>query len=308
MIAIVNPEAAGGRAGRRWLRVQAALERRYGPVGVRETRGPGDAELFVRQAAEAGVPRIAVAGGDGTLNEAVNGLAAPGIGALRDHRPEIVYLPVGSGGDFARMTGYGGTGLEEGIASAAPRAIDLGRLAVRGPDGADRVRLFANIASAGLSADIAGRANRAGKRLGGAVAFRAATIAGLLAWRDAPVRLRVDGAAVAEEALSIAAIANGRWFGSGMCIAPEARLDSGAFEVVVVRGASVALFLRHGGKLRRGEHTHLPQFSRFSGRVVEIEPLDPATPLPVEADGEHPGDAPCRAEILPGAATIVAPW
>ncbi len=307
MIAIVNPEAAGGRAGRDWRRLGPLLERRYGPMEDRVTTAPDDAERFVREAARAGEPRVVVAGGDGTLGEAVNGLCEEGGGPLLGARPEIVYLPIGSGGDFARSTAFRRGTAAEGIATASPRAVDLGRLVVRGPSGAERARLFINIASAGLSADIADRANRDGKRLGGAFAFRVATLRGLAAWRDARFRLVLDGVARELEA-SIVAVANGGYFGSGLCIAPGADLSSGRFEVVAVRSATIGLFLRHGGKLKRGAHTHLPQFSRFEARSVAIEPLDPNRAILVETDGECPGLVPCRAEILPGAATIVAPW
>ena len=307
MIAIVNPEAAGGRAWRDWRRLRPLLERRYGPLEDRLTTAPHDAERFVREAACSGEPRVVVAGGDGTLGEAVNGLCEEGGGPLLGARTEIIYVRVGSGVDFARSTGFSSRSAQEGIAAAAPREIDLGRLVVRGPDGAERARLFVNIASAGLSADIADRANRGGKRLGGAFAFRVATLRGLAAWRDARFRLVLDGEARELEA-SIVAVANGRYFGSGLCIAPGADLASGRFEVIAVRSATVGLFLRHGGKLKRGAHTHLPQFSRFEARSVAIEPLDTDRDVLVEADGECPGLAPCRAEILPGAATIVAPW
>jgi diacylglycerol kinase (ATP) len=308
MIAIVNPEAAGGRAGREWRRLAPILERRYGPMELRETRAPEDPERFVREAAVAGEPRVVVAGGDGTLGEAVNGLAEDGGGELLAQRPEIVFVPLGSGGDFARTAGFSGRSREGALQRATPRAIDLGRLTVRAEDGGERTRLFANIASAGLSADIADRANRGAKRFGGAFAFRLATLAGLAAWRDRPFTLTLDGREVGGLEASIVAVANGRYFGSGLCIAPGADPSSGRFEVAVLRGATLGLFLRHGGKLQRGEHTRLPQFSRFEAKVVEIAPLDPARPLRVEADGECPGFAPARAELLPGAAVIVAPW
>jgi YegS/Rv2252/BmrU family lipid kinase len=283
------------------------LARRCGLIEERQTLAPGDAERLVREAALAQAEKIIVAGGDGTLGEAINGLADPETGVLYQPAPEIIYVPLGSGGDFARAAGFARLTLEEAMTKATARTIDLGRLTLQGKRG-EKTRLFVNIASVGLSADIASRANRAGKWFGGAMAFQLATLRGLFAWADRRVRLSLDGVDAGEMDVSLIALANGRWFGSGMCIAPNADLSSGELEVVVLRNASVGLFLRHGGKLKRGEHLHLPQLWRTSARTVSIEPLDPGRPLEVEADGECPGHAPCRAEILPGAAVLVAPW
>lgn len=307
MIAVVNPQAANGRARRRWRQLSAVLEHRFAFLEERQTFAPGDAERLVREAALAKAEQIIVAGGDGTLGDAINGLAAPVTGALYQPRPQIIYVPLGSGGDFARTAGFAGLDLEEALTKAQPRTVDLGRLTLQGADG-ERTRLFINIASVGLSADIASRANRAGKRLGGAMAFRIATLRGLFAWREARVRLWLDGVDAGEMEVSLVALANGRWFGGGMCIAPSADVSSGELEVVILRSASVGLFLRHGGKLNRGEHLHLPQLSRYTARTVTIEPLEQGRPLYIEADGECPGRTPCHAEILPGAAVIVAPW
>ena len=124
-IVVANPAAGGGRVGRRWPSWQRQLERLLGEVDVRFTDGPGSATEITRRALLDGVERIAVVGGDGTLNEVVNGfVAADGDRLLGG---VLAVIPVGTGGDFARSIGLGDIGLEEAFASATIRAVDLGR-------------------------------------------------------------------------------------------------------------------------------------------------------------------------------------
>lgn len=305
---IANPRAGAGRAGRGLSGIEAAVRARFGPAEIRLSRAPGEVEALVREAAAAGVPTIVAVGGDGTVNEAVNGLWDEAAGRLAEPLPALLLLPAGTGGDYARSIGTAGLDPAEIVAIATERRVDLGRVSVAAPGGGVVSRLFANIASAGSSAAIAESVNRASKRLGGRLAFAWGTLRGLAGWRDRPVRVIVDGEVAAEEVLSAVVVAVGRCFGGGMRIAPEAILDDGRFDVVLMRPVGPLRFVAQGRRAYRGTHLGLPEFSLLRGRRVRVEVLDEGSSVPVEADGEHPGFLPLEAEILPGALRLLAPW
>jgi YegS/Rv2252/BmrU family lipid kinase len=305
---IANPKAGAGRGGRGLPEIEEAVRARFGPAEIRLSRAPGEVEALVREAAVAGVPTIVVVGGDGTVNEAVGGLWDAAAGRLADPAPELLFLPAGTGGDYARSTGIHGLDPAEAIAAATSRRVDLGLAAVAGRDGRPVTRLFANILSAGSSAHIAESVNRASKRLGGRLAFAWGTLKGLAVWRDRRLRVVADGEVVAEELLSAVVVAVGRCFGGGIRIAPGALLDDGLFDVVLMRPVGPLRFVAKGRRAYRGTHLELPEFSLLRGRRVRVEALDEGPPVPVEADGEHPGFLPLEAEILPGALRLLAPW
>ncbi len=305
---IANPRAGAGRAGRDLRGVEDAIRERFGDAGIRLSAGPGGVEALVREAVGEGVETVVVVGGDGTVNEAVNGLWDPVAGRLADPPPTLLLLPAGTGGDYARSIGTAGLDPAEIIAAATPRSVDLGRVAVAGVDGRAATRLFANIASAGSSAHIAESVNRASKRLGGRLAFAWGTLRGLASWRNRRLRVTVDGEIVAEEELSAVIVAVGRCFGGGMRIAPDAILDDGLFDVVLMRAVGPLRFLTQGRRAYRGTHLELPEFAVFQGRRVRVECTGGGAPVPVEADGEHPGFLPLDAEILPCALRLLASW
>jgi YegS/Rv2252/BmrU family lipid kinase len=305
---IANPRAGAGRAARALDTIERLVRRRFGEARRHLSSGPGGIERLVREAVAGGVETIVVVGGDGTVNEAVSGLWDPAAGRPAEPLPALLLLPAGTGGDYARSIGTAGLDPAAILAAATPRSVDLGRATVAGDGGRPVTRLFANIASAGSSAHIAESVNRASKRLGGRLAFAWGTLRGLAGWRNRPLRVTVDAAVVAEEELSAVIVAIGRCFGGGMRIAPGALLDDGLFDVVLMRAVGPLRFLTQGRRAYRGTHLELPEFAVFRGRRVEVEALDDGAPVPVEADGEHPGGLPLDAEILPGALRLLAPW
>jgi len=304
-VLVGNPRAGGGRVGRSWPAYERAVVERFGACEPRLSEGPGGVEALAREAARGGASRIVVVGGDGSVNEAVNGVAAA---APAGGRPEVVVVPSGTGCDLARSVGASGLGPAEILERAEPRRVDLVRVEAAGEEG--RIsRLAVNIASFGASGLIVELVNRSSKRLGGRLGFALATIEGLARWRSRRVRLAFGDGSAREVAVSSVAVANGRYFGGGMKIAPEALLDDGELDVVVVGSAGVATFARHGRKLYRGEHLDLPEMDFRRCGAVEAEPVDGLSdPIPVETDGESCGRLPARFEVVPAAIVLSAPW
>jgi diacylglycerol kinase family enzyme len=270
---------------------------------------PGEARPAERAAADAvraGVTRIAVLGGDGSCSQAVNGAyAAGGVDALA--RVTFGFLPAGTGRDYARSAGI----VRDPVAAsralargAAARRVDVGR--VQFPDG--RERLFLNVASFGISAQIAHALEEYPqlKRRAGELAFGLATVRAGARYAPDETEIRVDLQAAQRGPTAAVAIANGGWFGGGMHVAPTARLDDGLLEVIRFGDLARRDFLISLPRLYRGTHYSHPQVTHSRGAVIEALPLGGATPRPIEieADGELIGALSARFSLVSGALTL----
>ena len=231
-------------------------------------------------------------GGDGTVNEVVQGLVG--------RSAELAVIPRGTGWDFVRTYGIPRK-LEDAVAVArdgATRQIDVGRATYH-----EGESYFANIASAGMSGAIAKRANATSKALGGKVSYAWATVAVFARWRNDDVLVTVDGAR-REARLHDVVVANGRFFGGGMMICPEAEPDDGIFDVLLIGDLTKLDLMLTLPKTYKGRHLPHPKAEVLRGAVVEI---DAPQPLPVELDGEQPGTTPARFEVVPKALRLRVP-
>jgi YegS/Rv2252/BmrU family lipid kinase len=301
-LVVVNPASRGGAARRRFERLLPRVREVLGDCDVEWTRGPRDAERIAREGVRAGVGRVVVAGGDGTLSEVVTGILAADLGRYA----ELGFLPLGTGGDLRRTLGLpADTEAALGaIARGECRAIDAGRARYRDRSGRDSTVYFANIASLGISGLTTELVNRAPKALGGRVSFLIGTLRSIASYRALPVSLRLDGETVHEGPLVLATAANGRFFGGGMEVAPRARPDDGLLDVVVIPGFSKLRLLAELPGIYRGRHLEVPGVGAFRGRVLEAVPLGDPAPW-VEIDGEPLGHLPARFEVMPGALRFV---
>ena len=237
-------------------------------------------------------------GGDGTVNEVVNGLV--GAGGV-----ELAVIPRGTGVDFVRTYGIPTRveGAVEVALSGAGREIDLGRVAFRSWSGGSGEQYFANIASAGMSGAIAKRTNETTKAFGGTASYLWATLAVFARWRPSEVHISLDGQARAGPMQDVI-VANGRYFGGGMRICPEASPDDGLFDVLLIGAITKADLLRTLPKIYRGTHLPHPKAELLRGAAVTI---DGEQPLPIQLDGEQPGTTPARFEVVPHALRLRVP-
>lgn len=298
---IVNPRAGAGRAARLLPQLLDALRSHGFAPDVRETERARHATDLVRQALESGAPGVAVVGGDGTLNESVNGFFHPD-GSLVAEDAWLGPLPCGTGGDFRKTVGISNdvSEMASRLAAATPRPLDAGWLSYEDHEGRSASRAFVNIASFGLGGLVDRIVNESPKWMGGKSAFLFGTLRGMATYRNRRVRVRVDGGEPYEQSILNLAVANGRYFGGGMHIAPRALPDDGLFDVVAIERSGVignVGLLRHlyGDTLLEQEgiwHAH--------GRKVVAESLD-SEPVLLDVDGEAPGRLPATFEIRPGA-------
>ncbi len=300
-LVILNPRSRAGAGERLFARAEASLRDALGALEVERTRGPRDAERIAREGVRAGVERLVVAGGDGTVSEVVAGL----LGADLAGYCQIGLLPLGTGGDLARTLAVPSR-LEAAVANLARgtvRVVDAGRAAFTTADGAPRTSFFLNVASAGISGLVTELVNRGPKHLGGRISFLVGTLRALARYRFPPLRVHADDALLHEGPTTLVAAGNGRCFGGGMNVAPEALIDDGLLDAVVVPGFSRARLVRELPRIYRGTHLDVEGVGQRRARSLALDPLG-AEPVWIELDGEPAGRLPARFDALPKAITL----
>lgn len=306
---ILNPVAGGGRLKRRWPKLAALIEAHLGAFELRETQAGGDAERLAIDFAAQGCELVIAAGGDGTASEVADGLLQ--AQAETGRASELALLPCGTGIDFAR-----GLGLPRGhdallirhIAEARGRKVDAGRITYVDDDGKLASRHFINIASLGLSGvtDRAVNADRRKGRIPATALFYWRAVAAFVRYRFQRVRITVDDGKPMEVEMALVAVANGRFFGGGMMVAPDAVLDDGLFDIVIVKAAGKPRLMWDLRLLYGGRHRDHPAIAILRGRKVLVEPVGSAAVngALVDIDGESPGRVPATFEMLPGVLTL----
>lgn len=295
-LAILNPRA--GRGAGRFDRVGSMLRDALGDVEIERTRGPGDAERIAREAARVGIGRLIVGGGDGTVGEVATGVLSAGLG---DHA-ELAVLPLGSGCDFARSVGVPQR-LSDAIAlmrDGRRARLDAARVSYSDHAGRPQTRYAVNETGFGLSGLTVALVNRAGKRFGPRLSFALGSVGAILQGSKSEVEIRVDDRVVHTGPVCMVVAANGRYFGSGMQIAPEAAIDDGALDVVIIEQLSRTRLLSRFPSLYRGTHLTYPECHVHRGTRMSAS-LVSAGSAPIDIDGEAAGRLPFEVELHPKA-------
>ncbi len=305
---VVNPRSGNGRTGREWRAIERQLASAFPHMSVAFTQKRGQASALVRHALTEGHHEIIAVGGDGTVNEAVNGF----FDRSGPVSPDAVlgFVMSGTGGDFRKTFGIGegATRGVERLKNAGIKPIDVGRISCLSARGQPIMRYFANIASFGLSGRIVELVNRAriAKLFGGSFAFGFHSAAGMLTHRNRRVRIILDSGFDAEMTVSTVAIANGQYFGGGMRVAPDAVPDDGSFDVVIIAPSKMSRALADMKQIYSGDHVTNPAVRIFRAKKVVAAPVagNKGRAVQIEADGESAGKLPATFEILPRALNL----
>jgi diacylglycerol kinase (ATP) len=302
----VNPASAACRTGRHFDRIARAVTGVLGSFEAVFTRHRGDATLLARDAARDGQRLVVAVGGDGTASEVVDGLLQAG----GEIPAEVLFgcIPRGTGGDLRRSLGWPSEpeAAARVLAGTSTVTCDLGMVEYTGHDGQPLRRHFVNVSSFGISGRVVREMEHGWKRAGGKLSYMLASAKSLVGYHDQAVRWRADGGAWHEERVTAFCVCNGRYFGGGMVVAPDARMDDGWFDVTVWKGLGFLDFLTKRRMLYDGTHVRLPNTTRLRARTVEAEPLEGEEVL-LDVDGEQPGRLPARWTLLPAALRIRAP-
>ncbi|HJX48204.1 MAG TPA: diacylglycerol kinase family protein [Gaiellaceae bacterium] len=300
VVFLVNPVSSNGSTGKRWpeLAHRAAQLGLHGETLFSERSG--HLIELAEQSARDGAELIVAVGGDGTLNEAVNGVMRAGTPT------EVATIPLGTGMDFARTYAIPNR-FEDAVRTAvsgATRTIDVGRVSYRTWDGHDAERYVANVGSVGMSAAVAQRANGMSKAIGGKATFFYALVRVFFEWENTIVRVELEGGEEREARMHDVIVANGRWHGGAMLLAPDALPDDGLFDVVLVGDINKRDFITTAPKIYKGTYLAHPKVELLRARAVTV---DAPEPLPIELDGEQVGTTPARFEIVPRALRVRVP-
>jgi len=299
---IVNPHAGGGRAGKHWPLIEGLLSERLGAFQTSLTRGPGDATVMTRDYLREGADLIVCVGGDGTLNEVVNGFME-GDELLRKES-SLAFIPNGTGCDFVRTASIPSNINEsvDNILQGHIRKIDIGKLEFTDHEGKKQSRYFHNITSFGLGGEVDARVNKTSKAFGPFLSFIWSTIVSIFCYGKKTVQLEVDDHYREEVVIWNIAVANGRYHGGGMLVAPAAELEDGIFQVVVIGDLTLAQVFWHLPKLYNGQINKLRQVTTLTGRKITASSADHVL---LDVDGEQPGRLPVTLEILPGVLPLI---
>lgn len=300
--AIVNPASANGRTRKEWPRLLRLMEAKLGEITWEMTEGPGHATGLAAKALQSGCTHILSVGGDGTHQEVANAFLGPEGPLYPDAIMGI--LSRGTGGDLVKSLGIPRRPAEAIACLARERVthMDAGWIRYRDPAGIERQRAFLNVASLGIGGEVDLRVNRTSKALGGFISFLWATMVTLMTFKGKHITLSLDGGPCTEHDVILTAVANGQYFGGGMWVAPTARVDDGAFSVVLVRDMGLLELLPQLGRVYRGTHLTHSKVELFQAKRVVAESRDEVW---LDVDGEPLGGLPVELRLLPRAIRIV---
>jgi diacylglycerol kinase (ATP) len=295
---IVNPESNRGRTRKRWSEIREGLRHFIREFKYEFTEKPLDATDLAREAIKEGTELVIGVGGDGTMNEIANGFYEDR--QIINPEATLGLVPAGTGCDLVRSLNIpvGLKGALQVLTGAPPVRMDVGRVRFAANDGGEAERFFLNVADFGLGGEVVREVTERRLRRK-ASSYVRCLVSTMLRYRNKRVRIRIDGRDLPDGEYLIGAVANGKIFGKGMKVAPDARLDDGLFDAVLVRGFRFFEFCRHGWKLMNGTHVTHPKVSVVKGRTVEAWANGTEEVL-VEIDGEQLGRLPATFEIVPG--------
>jgi YegS/Rv2252/BmrU family lipid kinase len=298
---IVNPNAGRRKGEKDWLEIAALLD----AAGIRYTNvfteHPNHAVKLARKYIEAGFRKIIVVGGDGTLNEVVNGVFTQNKYPTKDIT--LAMIPVGTGNDWGRSFNIP-SGYKEAIQLISrmhTRIQDVGKVHYMNNE-LPKHRHFINMAGLGFDAMVAKRTNKV-KQEGksGPFSYLISLFTSLISYNDSKVNVIVDDKELNANVFTMS-VAICKFNGGGMMQAPNAIPDDGLFDVTVITRVSRFLVIRSVKKLYDGSYLKMPQVKTFRGEKVKIESNPP---MFLETDGESLGHTPMTFEVLPLSIQVV---
>ena len=308
-LVIVNPESAGGSTRAAWPRIASDLRSHFGPFTLAFTERPGQGIELAAEAARKAVKLIIACGGDGTISEVANGILQSGASA------ELGILPSGTGGDFRRTLDIPTRTRDAAqiLRKGQTRMIDVGRVTYINSAGIEDTRYFLGVASFGMSAAVIERVKGSGPEwlpakaprwLSGRISFGASMLQTAMQSPATRVMVQLDGSQ--EQHLTVAnfCVANARYFGGGMKIAPEAKLTDGYFDVVAIGDLGARRILTNAPRVYLGSHLSMDEVHHSLAKRVVARPAAKDEEITVEIDGELPGRLPATFQILPGALRV----
>lgn len=256
---------------------------------IEYTKCPGHAKSIASRYASEGIDRIYAVGGDGTLNEVLNGIAGSGSA--------LGVIPCGSGNDFFRsMSDNNKENIIERTIRGTEKPIDIGKI---------NNRYFINIASVGFDADVTLNTDSIKRKTPFSIenAYIAGILVSLFKNKGYHIDISIDGKIFSEKII-LCVIGNGKYYGGGVLPVPDAISDDGLFDICLVKSVNIFKILTIFPKYKKGMHTDIKEVSLFRGKEITIQCKKE---LPVNIDGEIEYNSTLKFEIIPKALNFVIP-
>jgi diacylglycerol kinase (ATP) len=299
---IFNPVAGGGKAKKLKGQLVTELKRRFGKnFLLMETSKQGDALNFAHEVAENGAGIIIAVGGDGTINEVVNGL-------LINRKPvndqcELGILNCGSGSGLAQTLGLPGSISDqlELICNATAKPMDVGFITYHDKNNRPCERLFVSECQVGIGGSVVSRVGMKLKHFGGKIAFGSVALSHLIHYKASQMFTRYDQQSLESKRMIGITVGNGIYCAGGMRLTPNAHTDDGLLDVLQIHEMNLLKRFLNFGKVYSGSHIHSNYFSVCQAKEISI---DSEHAVWIESDGELLGKTPCKIGILPGAIKV----
>ena len=308
-LVIINPASAGGATAEAWPGTASDLSSHFGPFTPAFTERPGQATEIATAAALKGTKLIIACGGDGTISEVANGILLSGKDA------ELGLLPSGTGGDFRKSLGIPRRSRDaaEILRTGRSRQIDVGRVTFTTMTGAQETRYFLGVASFGMTAEVIERVKernpnwlpwKGPKWLSSRLSYSASMLQTAMQSKARRVVVQPDDQAEQHLTLVALCIANARYFGGGMKIAPNAKLNDGKFDVISVGDLGAFKIFTNAPRLYFGVHLGMQQVGHTLAAKVVARAANKGEEIAIEVDGELPGRLPATFQIVPKALRV----
>ena len=264
-------------------------------VEIRKSTLENSFQELTMNAINKGVDYLILVGGDGSINEGVNGY----FDANSELREKVILgvYPAGSGNDFSKSLGVGND-LEQLlllVKNASFKKIDVGLMHFNNVDNTPGKRYFINIADIGIGGYVANKISDSKKRLGADFTYTKALIQSFFKYKKQKVQLTSKDYNWSGKMMSIC-MANGKYFGSGMCIAPDAKLSDGKMQLVIIGEVSLYDYLKNIPKIKKGHKVVHKEIEYSFAEKCEITAMD--NPCPIDMDGEYVGTTPLKTEVI----------
>ena len=302
ILAIVNPLSANGVTAKEWPGIQKEIEKANIFIDVEYTKYPTHATEIARKALKSCYDIILSVGGDGTINEILNGFFENNY-IIRDNA-YLGVLSKGTGCDFSRTLNLGdrANDIIKILTNINSIECDVGKGKFVNYDGKVTERYFLNISDVGIGAETTFRVNRNSKILKGFLSFLLGAVFTILTFKNKNLQITIDEDIKINGKKSCVVVANGKYFGGGMLVAPNAELDDGLFDVVILGDFTKLEFLANFPKIYKGTHLEHLKVDCYRGRKVRISSSERVL---IEFDGEQPGIIDAEFEIIPKAIKVL---
>lgn len=311
-LVIINPTSAGGATGDAWPKIASELRTHFGAFQPAFTTKAAEGIEIAVEAARKGTKLIIACGGDGTISEVANGILASGCDA------ELGILPSGTGGDFRRSIGIPTRAREAAVIlrEGQTRIIDVGRASYATDLVEKETRYFLGVASFGMSADVIARVKagtpewlpaKVPRWMSSRMSFGSAMLQSAARMKPTRVLIQLDDKSTQRTTVANLCVANARFFGGGMKIAPNAKLTDGKFDVVSIGDLSLSRIIANAPLLYFGAHLSMPEVQHALAAKITASPIDKNQRIGLELDGELPGFLPATFQIVPRSLRIRCP-